>query len=832
MDPNNLHGLEFDRGSVRGTWEEERSQKTVAVNERFSLTDMSFAGFFRREVRLIPNSTDYTYDLDQMANKRPELQLKHRRFKDAMYPSDALADLDALLNAVGSTYHADCIVVRPVTSVIASSYERNTSFSAAVAGSFSKDPFIGPSAAVLAPAPYYNDFDLSEGRWELFLPEDWESRNFSKDEWYVDAQSVTLVAGSAFSAADRGGTWALALVPIKQGGAVPVLIEAPEISKLLNAATDRKALMAQAFAEGKRYKVKSILKWAVVYQQDGVELTSPLRTMIASDALCYLLDYLSGEKRSAGQYDFKRHKTTPIQIVGRLLSFMLNKAAQSYIFTPSKDYDTTPEAELVRAITDFAVAWRYKDLIKEAVATRTEAQMFYRMLLFSGLQPAVVAGTITAPQVDTEFAQWLFTSIVQPIMASVRPGFLMKQYKTGLTDKADNSLAEQLLRGDNEEAMTMAKTTSLFRDMTGTDSVFISPEFTAGAGAGPDYVASYLLESLARSLPVILKALRGEMADMPVIQYKGDNYELDITVSILEALNYAVNMDVESNAVRMQFTLPYKRAFWQTNFASISCAMALRPIRYGVIDMAQALSDKVEGKLDVSAPLDGGLLESLSAVFDYAGYSHMRYGPDLNYLLTLDGVERPQAKSDLLWYTNAPMTHQAVEVYKVMPMWDKDSWMMMMEAIRSYVPKSYFPMPVTPAINRLNLFKVDPKKTAAWIPDLVSMLTGTPKQLPKVTYSYITVPALADVAMIVPYIREFESHPLEANDIVYHHRIDISDEHSNYDLTGTVVIPDATPLAAVNPESAWMVPSLNAGFSYVRSGSGRQSEPLLWTTSR
>jgi hypothetical protein len=360
---------------------------------------------------------------------------------------------------------------------------------------------------------------------------------------------------------------------------------------------------------------------------------------------------------------------------------------------------------------------------------------------------------------------------------------------------------------------------------------------------------------LRTAIPVLLKALRGEWPGMPVIQYQDNMVDLDVTVSILEALEYALRMDVTTQMAKAQYTLPYRQLFWASMYATFTCRVPRRRVPYAITNLASRLNDEAAAlgeELKLSAKLlrnDEGAIEltSLCEVFAYGGFSYLRYGPDVTEMVrgmygvgtgSFRALEGNAVRSpEITWLTNAPISHGDVEISIVMPCWDAAAWRVHTDYMQAQTLKTYFAFPVTDQICRQNVITFMPANVPRWVRTLMARLgvfvnVASALQT-EVRLSYPSMPALFDIALLIPYIREYEHQKLVAQDLDHSMNVELDSAESLWNFSGTLVLPESrATVPDCHVAADWRVAAFDIGFAGKRTPSGVYSMPVVFNAQR
>lgn len=879
---DDIYGLDFDRGKARALIKVEKSQKTAAITQQGAEVDFRWGGRAITTVRLTPKTDDWVFGLDLMANKTTELSLYWQRFVQAEYPGDRLPDLEKVLDAASAEGTFPCIVHRPVESLISSGIGRNSGVIRALVGAPEAPTFVGSLFCHLSPtgqahalpAGWQAVFDNGE------VSEEFRSRVL--DNWVIG--DVTVLRTSVFNNLEEGTV--TVLVPLEEGGVAPFMAHMSQGMADVIPASDesrqkgvkdniRKSLDSEwqyADAGTLKLPIKLLkpLRMAITYVQSDVRIASPVKSLVAGAAINHLLQYFAGKRVSAGAHVFQKGQT-PLDITRRLLGYMYQNAVDSYMFHPVENFWSGDDAQLIQAIIDFCYAMDHQNELIRALGARPEVTLFADTLVLSGLSRYTTSGRVTAPPVDTEFAEWLVENILSlyalgpeviaqgaPVQNGLPPRDRQGKFKprSGMLPIPGLNLWMEARADPAPASLTDA-------ERAAWDAVYGRP---ANANAlpqnynmdlvGPDYVASTLLSMLRNAIPVLLKALRGEWPGMPVIQYQDSMVDLDVTVSLLEALEYALRMDVTTQMAKAQYTLPYKQLFWASMYATFTCRIPRREVPYAITNLAYRLQDEATAlgtELETSAKLlrnDNGELElrSLSEVFSYGGFSYLRYGPDVTEMVrgmyglgrnAFVNLEGAATRSDRIhWLTNAPLAHGDVEISIVMPCWDAAAWRVHTDYMQAQTLKTYFAFPVTNQLCRQNIVRYRPANTPRWLRRLMARLgiyapiaSALDKSL-EISLSYPSMPALFDIALLIPYIREYEHQKLVAQDLDHSMQIELDADQGLWNMNGTLVLPESRATVPDCHVADWRVAAFDVGFAGKRTPSGVYSMPVVFNAQR
>lgn len=864
-------GVTPDYGTIMRVNTHVTSETTAALMEQLSIYDSAYLGGHLRPVRRALFIDRPMFGLSMMENNIPLLDISLTQARQAFKPYDALNEFDALLEQMGGSTHAPAVTVIPVTTLLANGYKfADTLIQSQNAWYQDNATWLVGGASQRNNRRAVSQISINNSDWMSAMP---------VNAPYVAWRTVGTVGHPTTMVPEQqpyaDGT--VILLPILGQGPAPFLVATKDIQ------TARPNTTTPNYIENQRYGAYHNLvplRWAVFYQEQDVEVDSPIRKLVMIAFLNHLFDYLDGVNLEPGQYQWPDANGNPSapytstgardtghDLINEILAETVRAAAIRLEYMTAEELPTSNEMQLIRAVANVLYFLDNRDVLIQALCNTSSIRQFITILLESQLVHAGAQVMAVrhhnlggVEQIGTDFqagvappqaCQFLWSRVLTmlpedvfvtsavsavggPIIFKRQTGYdQLINYLTRYSAQVDDTLDYAL------RASSVGRT--LIKNMA-TDM-------------RADYVASAVLNRLRESVPVIISLLKGEIPGFEHLHIARPNAALsmEVTLNILETIQLMLERDLLATKDVLEWEEPYSGAHFATAWQAYSVKFPTYPIEYIVHNLA--VDYLRELRLIDEMPVGEGVdaITAVTRAFQQVGLTLIQCEPTMTYLPlgtaanTVKGVYRTYMKGEMRaagrlnpydpsneLSGDVSVAHAALRVTSTYYVRSATIWNQMMEMPRQVVARAYNPQPTPVMWHDFIRMDVTAEQLAQVLSDASPRLAHTLLTAGTGYHGFTHLidinPAFRDVACLLPYVQMMVQTPPEAYDFTMYSRVVFEADQKICNIAGTpVVLEDVVPLPGCEP---WALPNLTTQMAYHASPVTHMILPLSWNAVR
>lgn len=868
-------GVTPDYGTVLRVNERVTSESTAALMEQISIYESAYLGGHLRPVRRAVFIDRPMFGLSMMANNIPLLEIALRSARQAFKPYEYLQEFDAVLEQMGGSSRAPAVTVIPCTTLLANGYKFADSLIQA------QNAWYQDNASWLVGSR--QNRPITEIAVNGHAPEPALPLNAP----YVALNSVT-VNGRPTTPNNESQPYGLGymlLLPVLGQGPAPFLASARDVPTSLR--TGQRAWDVPAPA---RITFNNLvpLRWAIFYQEQDVEVESPVRKLAMIAFLNHLFDYLDAVDLEPGQYQWPDATGTPAapydkthrgntghDLINTILSEVVRSASLRLEYMTAEELPASNELQLIRAIANLLYLLDNRDVLIQALCNTASIRQFVTILLESQL---VHAGADVYAVRDTPAGR---QEIGTDFQAGIAPAescvFLWERVMTMLPDDVFETMTAQAIGPIPFGPMTTYD--KLIAHLTAVaarpdDSLELALRATAigrmliknmANDMRADYVAAALLNRMRESVPIIISLLKGEIPGFEHLHVPAANAALgaEVTLNILESIHLMLERDLLATADVLEWEAPFTGAHFNTSWQAYSVKFPVYPIEYVIHNLAldylgelNLIADKLPSRYNERGANWGTRKVSTPTVVENAfgtcGLTMVQCEPAMTYVplhsdevpvyrtfmkgeMRAAGRVNPYCQDNEL-SGDVAAAHAALKVTSTYYVRSATIWNQLMEMPRQVVARSYNPQIVPKywhdfiCMDVTNQQLADVVRTASTRLADALLAPATGGTLHGFTHLIDVNPAFRDVGIVLPYVMAMIQTPPEAYDFTMYSRVVFETDQKICNLAGTpIVLEQFTPDVGVEE---WALPNLTNQMAYHASPITHMILPLVWNAVR
>lgn len=589
------------------------------------------------------------------------------------------------------------------------------------------------------------------------LPKITDLKSLSPREALTDKGYTVIGSGRYGPSEDR----VTALIPVIGRGVTPIVYE---------------------LAENTLEPVKR-LDAAVVLEEPPSTVYSPVRTMIATALLNRLIGYLNGKNTPAGYnfdpYDpknpFGAGQARPCPRV--LLNRQIDRYEQALVnVIDNANVDEMPDIlRIVQQLVDAKYFLNHVDEVVDAVMERED----WIYMLQSLILGCVVEDGATVTDTNGNDVVSLYPGTVPREAAKFLFGTVMAELKT------------------------LPAYAQIVADATAY-GIQGPIDLRNAANANRVIRAEILFARAVNGLEMLVSLLDGSNSLIKNVHARGIQslIDADLALELLQALTKVFNRDYLGLVDQVEFEAPWDCAEWTTQFAAFAVSVKSEPIAYEIVDVA------------AEAAADSGLAAVTSALaragfewYEIAPKSLRVRGADQS-TRTIGGVRymagQPGAGEHCL-YNDAPVSQQAIKITTICPSYDIEAYNLIKAYLTMNTSRTYFAQTVGKDIADRYTIRLPISVNDEALNDILgpnALLIR--QQMHTAGLQIEKSPALANVAMIVPYVANYLQTPAITRDVYVPQIMQIDTSKSLAMTSGVTVMPESG-MQALSPTNGLAV---------------------------
>lgn len=521
---------------------------------------------------------------------------------------------------------------------------------------------------------------------------------------------------------------------------------------------------------------KKQLNMAVVLEEPPVTVCSPVRTMIMTAALKQLLDYMDGKKSPPG-HTFEVFDPNSVSMYQSTTKFNGSPSPRALLYRQLQQYtvglaheiegatiDTiAPLLEKASVLVDAKLALEHMDDVMDAIIDRDDWSFM--------LQSLIVGACMSHGAKVKDSANRL----VKGIHAGVAPWDVVRYiFSDVLADVKDT------------------KGYAAAVDAAVSSRTLAPNEIVAEAAIQRLVKGEVLLARVRRGWKLLVSLLDGSEPLAPTVRSSKlrNLIDADISLDITRAIGTLLERDYLGILDHAQFEAPWTTADWATQFANFSVSVLRSPIGYRAYDLGAEVAQ------------DSGLT-SLAAALANTGFRWTEIAPMMARVTGSHETSQPLeggpwyfagagvGPGDDELYNDAPVSHQTMRLTTMIPMYDVEGYNMLKAYLTSCTSRTYFAQPVGRDVSDSLLMKFDDmsKDDIAALGEMLNYNKARLAAFLNDGWTFEKCPALADSAIIVPYIASFLTKTALSRDEFVPQCIDIDTASSIATTSGVTIVP-------------------------------------------
>ena len=758
-------GVTPDHGTILRVNERVTSDSTAALKESLSIYDSYYMGGHLRPVRRAVFVDRPMFGMSMMANNVPLLEIALSTALQSFKPYEDLLAFDEVLSTMGGASRAPSVTIQPATTVLANGYK------------FADTLVESQNAWYDNRANWLSSNEKNHiSSMKIYLPNVVTGKDFKLQA----ATRTALPRIAPYTTFPRVVLHGLPTMPVQDpydyrnpGDAyepfktylLPIEGQGPEPFLAVPGATK----------DGSVELSKLIpLRWGIFYQEQDVEIQSPVKKLAMIAYLNHLFDYLDGVNPGLGQYNWPDPQGgasapyTPTSIghtghhiINNLLLEVARAAALRLEYLTAEQLPSSTELQVIRAIANLLYFLDHRELLIKALCNASDIRQFLTMLLESQLVNDGVdvefldaRNGIVGPEASgTDFQSGIFPAeatdffwreIVPLLPDDVFDNQLLSDLVAGtMVTKAETSdeyeriIKDGLISNVHEDPASAMRWIAMMT-AHGTSAVkHMNVDMRA------DYVAAAILARLKESLPLVCSLLKGEIAGFEHLHTNERVLSLDVAVNILQTIEVMVTRDLVSDPSVLEWEEPFTGARYSTQWQSYSVRFPVYPIQYVVHDAARdclaeikmlsadlpsVMTDK-DAPLKQRAELINSVTSAVQQAFKTLGISLIQCEPVMSFVALSPRVKSESAyvymagerqlngtksssSRDVELYGDVNVSHGALKVTSTYYVRSATIWNQILEMPHQVTARANNPQPVPKLWHAYAVMKISTSKVA------------------------------------------------------------------------------------------------------------------------
>lgn len=542
-------------------------------------------------------------------------------------------------------------------------------------------------------------------------------------------------------------TCCTALVPVKGRGVAPVVYE-------LNNGV---------------LTPKKDLNVAVVLEEPPSTVYSPVRTMIATALLVRLIEYINGRNTPTG-YNFDVYDASNPYGIGQrrpcprtLLNRQMDRYEQALVHViDNASVEQMPDVlRAAQKVADARYFLNYLDEVIDSIMDREDwiymlQSLIIGLMVHSGAVITDSTGnnvvSVDSGVVPEQAARFLFEDVLAALR--VRPGY----------DAAVNAALSYGLQ---------------------------APASIANAANLTRVIRAEVLFGRARNGLELLGSLLDGSNDLVSNVHVGtvqNLIDVDLAAGLMTALKTVFDRDYLGLIDKVEFEAPWECAEWSTQFGAFAFSVASHPIMYEAVDMAREIA------------VNSGMAAITSALarvgFEWTEIApaalRVRGSDQASYVLTQPTPMAGQSGTGVDGFlNNAPIAHQQLKVTVVCPSYDIEAYNLVKAYLTMNTSRTYFVQPVGKDISDQYVLRYPVNGNSLLNLALNDGPGGQRRALlNQVGMLLEKTPALADTALIMPYVAAYLNKTALTRDVAVPQIFEVDEAKSLASTSGVIILPD------------------------------------------
>jgi hypothetical protein len=297
-----------------------------------------------------------------------------------------------------------------------------------------------------------------------------------------------------------------------------------------------------------------------------------------------------------------------------------------------------------------------------------------------------------------------------------------------------------------------------------------------------------MLARMRKGAEFLVTLLDGTEPLCPIVQAGNlqNLVDADYSLGLMRTIATMLNRDYLASVDAARSESPWECVQWATQFSTFAMHVKSTPIQYQARDMAREVVS------DSDMPI-------LSAALLEAGFEWTEIAPAAAYVYATGEGNVEPIKDDLYMegvsdvgglFNDAPVSQQMMRITTTLPMYDTEAYNLLRAYITTATPRSYWAQPVDTEVSCR--YRILP---SADTPDYLAALLGMDADsldwahFKKHGFEFEKCPAIANMAILIPYISSFLTKPAITRDVAVHQCITVDKEASLAATSGVTITP-------------------------------------------